>query len=135
MSGRPWWWPRCADCGRWVTWERAVVTSLDDHCICEPCEKRREKAVAEGKCRSCGAAVIWAPAAATGGLMALDAQTELAPADRLIAFNDETGLCRLLKGSDVREALLHADPNVTFHQNHFATCPHMRALRRPVSRP
>lgn len=88
----------------------------------------------EGKCRSCGAAVIWAPLAATGGLMPLDVQTELAPAPKLVAYNDETGLARVLGKGDVREALLHAGPNVTFHQSHFATCPQAREWRRPIRR-
>lgn len=82
-----------------------------------------------GTCRSCGAAVIWAPVAATGGLMPLDVQTELAPSAKLIAYNDETGLCRVLKQADVREALLHAGPNVSFHRSHFATCPQAERWR------
>ena len=78
--------------------------------------------MSDGKCRSCGADVIWSPVATNGGLMPLDKQTELAPEAKLVAYNDETGLCRVLKQADVREALLFAEPNVTFHQSHFATC-------------
>lgn len=67
--------------------------------------------------------------------MPLDVQTEVVPAAKLIAYNDETGLCRVLKDGDVREALLYAGPNVTFHRSHFATCPQAQEWRRPVTRP
>jgi len=85
------------------------------------------------ECRSCGASIIWAPVAATGGLMPLDVQTELAPAEKLVAFNQDTGLCRVLKRADMHDAW-HADPHVTFHQSHFATCPESAKWRRPVKR-
>jgi hypothetical protein len=86
-----------------------------------------------GKCRSCGADIIWAPLAATGGLIPLDVQTELAPAEKLVAYNSHSELCRVLTRSDVRDAQL-ADPHVTFHKSHFATCPEADKWRKPVRR-
>jgi len=86
------------------------------------------------KCKSCGADIIWAPVAGTGGLMPLDTQTELAPEAKLVAYNSASELCRVLKKSDVRDANL-ADPHVTFHKSHFATCPQADKWRRPTVRP
>lgn len=75
-----------------------------------------------GTCKSCGQRVIWSPVAESGTLMPLDPQTELGPAERLVAYNPETNLCRVLKRSDVREAQRWADHGVTFHRSHMATC-------------
>lgn len=89
--------------------------------------------MSHGTCRSCGADIIWAPVAATGGLMPLDVQPELEPAEKLVAYNSASELCRVLRRSDLRDAQL-ADPGVTFHKSHFATCPQAGGWRRPVRR-
>jgi len=79
--------------------------------------------MSEGTCRSCGAEVIWSPVAATGSLMPLDPQTELAPEPKLVALNPATGLCRVLKKTDMDQAVLWAEHGVTYHRSHYATCP------------
>jgi hypothetical protein len=91
--------------------------------------------VSLGRCRSCGAEVIWSPVAATGSLMPLDVQTELAPEPKLVAFNPETQVCRVLKRSDLRDAEQWMSHGVTIHRSHYATCPDAERWRRPVERP
>lgn len=39
-SGRPFWWPRCLSCGRWLDWERiALLSCLDDPWRCAHCAR------------------------------------------------------------------------------------------------
>jgi hypothetical protein len=90
--------------------------------------------VSTGTCRSCGATVIWSPVADTGTLMPLDVQPELEPAERLVAYNPETNLCRVLKRSDLGDARRWMAHGVEIHRSHFATCTHAASWRRPVKR-
>jgi len=85
-------------------------------------------------CRSCGAAIIWAPVADTGTLMPLDVQPELEPAERLVAYNPETNLCRVLKRADLVDARRWMAHGVEIHRSHFATCTHTASWRKQVRR-
>lgn len=39
-EGRPFWWPRCIRCGRWLDWERiALLSCLDDPWRCARCAR------------------------------------------------------------------------------------------------
>lgn len=74
--------------------------------------------MADGTCMSCGDAVIWAPAATTGALIALNPQPLAHPAERLIALNPKTRLCRRLNRADLHMARTWAQHDVTFHAEH-----------------
>ena len=38
-EGRAWWWPRCGNCGRWLSWDWAGTHDLDERFRCERCAK------------------------------------------------------------------------------------------------
>jgi hypothetical protein len=79
--------------------------------------------MAETTCRSCSQPVIWSPVAASGALMPLDPDPQPQPAERLVAFNPKTSLCRILAKADLPMAQDWADHGVLFLRSHFATCP------------
>lgn len=67
---------------------------------------------------TCGHAVIWAPAAATGQLMTLNPEPHPEPAERLIALSPKTRLCRRLNRADLHIARTWSNHGVTFHAEH-----------------
>lgn len=47
-DGRPFWWPRCRHCGRWLSWQHAaLLAQLDDPWRCPRCAMRRTLATLE----------------------------------------------------------------------------------------
>ena len=51
-QGRDFWWPRCRDCGRWLSWERWTLLCLADdnpRPQCERCEGRHMQLTIDGR--------------------------------------------------------------------------------------
>lgn len=71
--------------------------------------------ITDQRCRSCGAALVWAVTAA-GKRAPFDAQTSL------------EGTHALVDGKAVHRSA--AAPGSLFHLSHFATCPQAEAWRR-----
>ncbi len=74
----------------------------------------------QGKCRSCGAAILWVKSARTGTLMPLDA----APVENGNIFIKD-GLAVVLSG-DLFETMLDGPR----YQSHFASCPNAAKHRK-----
>lgn len=88
----------------------------------------------EGKCRECGATMIWAKMIVTAKSNPLD--VDQVPADAIqaqkgqIAYNEKTGGATSVTGANASEIRRwHAAGQCTVHLSHWATCPERAKIR------
>jgi hypothetical protein len=81
------------------------------------------------RCRSCPAPVHWVTLTGSGKRTPVDVERQAEPARNLVAVNHATGRGRTLRDADLADARQWAARGVTFHTNHYATCPDREAWR------
>ena len=81
------------------------------------------------KCGGCGAPIIWATSAATGGRMPVDAEPS-PKGNLLLVLTIDRKWVAIVMGQATREAG-QSKPGER-HTSHFATCPHASRYRKPV---
>jgi hypothetical protein len=85
----------------------------------------------EGKCRACGAQMIWARMP-SGKLNPLNVeQVEPAAGKGVVAFNPRTGRAVPVIAANLDDCARWGEHGATFHTSHFSDCPNRGQFRRP----